>query len=89
MGAEASARPNLTARLWQFFQLIQCLPLEIVHKNEGQWSELLWWMAKTHRLSVYDKAYLYLAMDRGYALATWDKKLAGAGKLVGVPIFTA
>jgi len=70
-----------------FFKLIKSLPMEIIHKNDGEWSELLLWMGNTHRLSVYDTAYLYLAMDRGYTLATRDKQLALAASAAGVEVF--
>jgi predicted nucleic acid-binding protein len=71
----------------EFFQIVKNLPLEIVQKNDGEWSELLLWLAKTHQMTVYDTAYLYLAMDRGYPLATRDKKMVSAAQMAGVPIF--
>lgn len=70
-----------------FYKMLKGLSFEIVHKNEEEWSELLLWMSKTHRLTAYDTAYLYLAMDRGYPLATRDFKLESAAKMAGVEIF--
>jgi len=37
-------------------------------------------LARTHRLSVYDAAYLELAQREGLPLATLDKLLAGAAR---------
>jgi predicted nucleic acid-binding protein len=46
-------------------------------------------LAQQHRLSVYDAAYLELALRRGLPLATLDKALAGACRAAGVkPVLT-
>ena len=39
-----------------------------------------------HQLSVYDAAYLELAVRRGAALATLDKALAAAGRRTGLEV---
>ena len=70
-----------------FYKMLKGLSFEIVHKNDEEWSELLLWMSKTHHLTAYDTAYLYLAMDRGYPLATRDRKLQSAAIAAGVEIF--
>lgn len=44
-------------------------------------------LARTHNLSVYDAAYLELAMRRGLPLATLDEKLKVAAKATGLPMF--
>jgi len=41
-------------------------------------------LAKTHNLTVYDAAYLELAMRKGATLATKDKDLVKASKASGV-----
>lgn len=41
-------------------------------------------LAREHRLSAYDAAYLELAMRLGLPLATDDRSLAAAAKRVGV-----
>jgi predicted nucleic acid-binding protein len=41
-------------------------------------------LSTQHALSVYDAAYLELAVRRGVALATLDKKLAAAATSAGV-----
>jgi len=44
-------------------------------------------LARQYRLTVYDAAYLELAMHRGASLATTDQALAQAAKAAGVPLF--
>lgn len=44
-------------------------------------------LARTHGLSVYDAAYLELALRRRAAMATLDTKLAHAAHAVGVAVF--
>ena len=43
-------------------------------------------LARQHTLSVYDAAYLELALRRGAALATLDGPLRMVAKKLGVPI---
>jgi len=43
-------------------------------------------LAKTHELTVYDAAYLELAMRKGATLATKDVALTKAAKSAGVPL---
>lgn len=44
-------------------------------------------LALEYQLTIYDAAYLELAMRRGAELATEDKALAKAAKAVGVSLF--
>jgi predicted nucleic acid-binding protein len=44
-------------------------------------------LARAHRLSAYDAAYLELALRRGLPLATLDDKLRAAASALGVPAF--
>jgi predicted nucleic acid-binding protein len=44
-------------------------------------------LAREHGLSVYDAAYLELAMRRGLPLATLDDKLTTAAAAAGVPLY--
>ncbi len=46
-------------------------------------------LARQHRLTVYDAAYLELAQRGGLTLATLDTALRQAAKLVGVPLLAA
>jgi predicted nucleic acid-binding protein len=43
-------------------------------------------LARKHRLTVYDAAYLELAVRRGFPLATLDEPLAAAARAEGVPL---
>jgi predicted nucleic acid-binding protein len=43
-------------------------------------------LARKHRLTVYDAAYLELALRRGLALATLDAPLAAAARAEGVKL---
>lgn len=43
-------------------------------------------LAREHRLSVYDAAYLELAMRLGLPLATGDRSLAAAARRAGVAL---
>jgi predicted nucleic acid-binding protein len=43
-------------------------------------------LARAHRLSVYDAAYLELAHREGLALATLDRHLAAAARAQSVPL---
>lgn len=43
-------------------------------------------LARYHRLSIYDAAYLELAGRLGLALATCDSSLAGAARQVGIDL---
>lgn len=44
-------------------------------------------LARDHKLSVYDAAFLELAMRLNVPLATLDEKLKVAAAVVGVPLF--
>jgi predicted nucleic acid-binding protein len=54
--------------------------------SERAWGEVLG-LARAHRLSAYDGAYLELALRRGLPLATLDEKLKAAALAAGVPAF--
>ena len=43
-------------------------------------------LARMHGVSVYDAAYVDLALSRGLGLATIDERLAAACRTVGVPL---
>jgi len=43
-------------------------------------------LAREHGLSVYDAAYLELALRRGATLATFDGPLRDVAKKLGVPL---
>jgi len=46
-------------------------------------------IAEAHALSLYDGAYIALATSRRCGLATFDRKLAQAAGVIGVPLVAA
>ena len=64
-----------------------CFPIFVEDgTSERAWGEVLR-LARAHRLSAYDGAYLELALRRGLPLATLDEKLNAAALAAGVPAF--
>jgi predicted nucleic acid-binding protein len=62
------------------------LPIEIDVETSGRaWRETLV-LARAERLTLYDSAYLELAVRRGLPLATRDQDLAAAAKRAAVTI---
>jgi predicted nucleic acid-binding protein len=59
--------------------------LQIVERAAAQESEILR-LARTHRLTIYDAAYLELAQREGIPLATLDTALAKAAQAEGVVV---
>lgn len=63
------------------------LPILVDTETERHaWSESLN-LARQHRLSVYDAAYLELAIRENIPIATLDRLLMQAAKTVGVALF--
>jgi predicted nucleic acid-binding protein len=58
-----------------FFRRLSGLPIRIA--DRGTSGDVLR-LARTHNLTVYDAAYLELSLREGLALATLDRRLAGA-----------
>jgi predicted nucleic acid-binding protein len=64
-------------------------PIEIDLEAERQaWAEPVV-LAERHGLTVYDAAYLELALRRGLPLATLDRELGSAAKAEGVEVLGA
>ncbi|MBA2849041.1 type II toxin-antitoxin system VapC family toxin [Thermosulfuriphilus ammonigenes] len=84
----AERRRRLTrAEVENFLSLLQELPIQV----EGDtilrvWGEILL-LAREEGLSVYDAAYLNLAMRLGLPLATLDQALQKAARNCGVEVF--
>jgi len=60
------------------------VPLRIIDMNDDL---RILQVARDHRLSGYDATYLTLAITENLPLVTLDKKLNGAARAVGLPIF--
>lgn len=69
-----------------FLADLEALSIRIDRASE---SDLILALARTHRLTVYDAAYLELAGRIAAPLATLDHKLAEAARAAGVPLFGA
>lgn len=63
---------------------LAALPIEIdAETHVRAWREILA-LAEDHGLSLYDAAYLELALRKGLPLATLDSQLAAASRRLGV-----
>jgi len=64
------------------------LPIKIDDETAGRaWRETLA-LAETYHLTVYDAAYLELALRYSLPLATFDAALRTAARTAGVPLLT-
>jgi predicted nucleic acid-binding protein len=68
----------------RFLSTFAVLPLEIAPLPSGDGIMAL---ARKHELSIYDAAYLDLALENRASLATLDKKLQGAAIAAGVSLW--
>lgn len=72
------------AKVTQFVALVTSLPITIDDETAARaWQESSH-LARAHNLTVYDAAYLELALRRGLPLATLDDPLKAAAAAVGV-----
>ena len=70
----------------RFLTLLTQLPIVVdADQPAGKMKELLIF-ARTNPLSSYDASYLDLAMNSGYPIATLDKELIQAAKIIDVQI---
>jgi len=75
------------ANVTTFLRLLAALPIALDDDTASRaWQHSLH-LARSHRLSVYDAAYLELALRQGLPLATLDRKLAAAATAAGVPAY--
>jgi predicted nucleic acid-binding protein len=73
-------------RTKQALQLLGRLPITT---ETGVDEEVLMNLARTHRLTVYDAAYLEIALRRNSVLATLDVALAKAARAEAVTLITS
>lgn len=82
----AERRGRITAeQSAQAFALIEALPLEEDEETAEQLTARTFALARKHRLTIYDAAYLELAQRRGAALASFDAQLVDAAAKEGTP----
>lgn len=75
------------AQATAFLARLAGLPIVVDGQTVARaWSDILA-LARTHRLSAYDAAYLELAVREGIPLATLGGPLEAAAKAIGVPRF--
>ena len=74
------------AAIRTYLGLLEGLPISIDQPSTASaWHDSLA-LARSHRLTSYDAAYLELALRRGLPLATRDKALQASALLEGVPL---
>lgn len=66
--------------------LLSKLPLDIDDRSGFSLASDLLMLARKHKLSAYDAAYLELAQRRRLPLATLDRTLARAAKAAGIAV---
>ena len=66
------------------FQLLLTLPIQVDSETAAQAWAATMLLARQHKLTVYDAAYLELATRRGLPLASKDKELLAAAGRQGV-----
>ncbi|OGT41140.1 MAG: hypothetical protein A3F13_07925 [Gammaproteobacteria bacterium RIFCSPHIGHO2_12_FULL_40_19] len=70
----------------EFKEFLSELPIQIDHDTSSRAMGSVYMLAKTEQLSVYDAAYLEMAIRENSPLATFDKALKSAAKRNGVVI---
>jgi predicted nucleic acid-binding protein len=68
-----------------FIAILDVLPIEADQETASRASTSSMELARAQGLTLYDSAYLELAMRRSLPLATLDKQLRAAAKKAGVP----
>ena len=70
----------------RFLALLKALPIEVEQTQSHSFTEL-GQLAREQSLTVYDAAYLAVAVRRGLPLATQDRKLGQAAYRSGIVVF--
>jgi predicted nucleic acid-binding protein len=71
-----------------YFNLIAILPVNTDSQSHASSCAATYSLSLLYNLSIYDSAYLELALRLGAPLATNDKALSKAAKKAGVPLFS-
>lgn len=70
--------------LAEFKEFLSELPIQIDHDTSSRAMGSVYTLAKTEQLTIYDAAYLEIAIRENSPLATFDKALKNAAKRNGV-----
>ncbi len=81
--SERKGRSN-QAKISQFLGLLNSLPITVDTKTEEKAFTDILTLARTHKLTSYDAAYLELALREGLPLATLDEGLKRVASKLGV-----
>lgn len=85
--AFAERRGRITpAQVQRHLTHLQCLPTEVDERSTEEAWKATCGLARKHGLTVYDAAYLEMAVRHGVPLASLDAELRAAGKAEGVPL---
>lgn len=76
-----------TAAALGFLAKLGSLPIDTDQAPTPEGRMQIFAVARQYGLTAYDATYLDLALRTGAALATFDKRLARAQKMAGVPAF--
>lgn len=74
------------AEISRSLELLRNLDIQIAGRDSRLDMEDLVALARAENLSVYDAAYLFLAMREGVPLATMDRALEQSARRIGVPV---
>lgn len=83
--AERRGRIN-AAQQAEFLERLRLLPIVIEHRPAVWLGQQILPLARAHRLTAYDAAYLELAIREGLPLATLDGDLRQAAAATGVAL---
>jgi predicted nucleic acid-binding protein len=86
--AERRGRIN-AAQQADFLERLRMLPVSVEHRPAAWLGQQILPLARAHRLSAYDAAYMELAIREGLPLATIDQDLKEAARAVGVTLVEA
>jgi predicted nucleic acid-binding protein len=73
-------------KLWEIHSLLKALPIRVDPSDPTNVFEAGFKLARDHRLSTYDAAYLELARRKGILLASLDKPLRNAATALGIAL---
>jgi predicted nucleic acid-binding protein len=84
----AERRGRITeARVTEFLELLAALDIEVDNETSLRAGREIVSLARSHRLTTYDAAYLELAMRLGLPLASKDDALRSVAKKLGATVF--